>query len=265
MVTVAIVNQKGGVGKTTTAAHLAWGLARKKHKVLVIDLDPQGNLSYIMGARNGITTPTVLDWLELSDNDYPWNKICQHLKSGVDIIPANALLNGAEAALAQLNKHNALERRLRTLKHEYEFCIIDCSPSVGELSVNAMFAADKLLVPMLEDNFSIDAINQLFNTVLEVNCVRKGKGFPELTFNGFLITNSDKRRNTEEYVDNFNALAQAAESTVYNVVIRSCSALKKIQECQSSIWEFNPRSNGAADYSTFVDEFLLREGVYENV
>ncbi|MDR3319187.1 MAG: ParA family protein [Clostridiales bacterium] len=252
---IAVANQTGGVGKTTTTAHLAWGLAKKGKRVLVVDFDPQGNLSSGMGALTGAEQATVLEWLGLGASPAEFSATVRH-SSGVDILPANIYLDSGELLLyRQLGRERCLDKRLKPLRGRYDYVLIDCRPSLGLLTINALTAADEVLVPMRADFYSIPAVEQLIVSIKEIreNCN------PRLKYNGFLITMLDKRRNTEDYIANFADLAESVKTKLYSAQIRLNAAAADVPSYSMSLYEYKPTSNAAADYAAFTEEFLQRE------
>ncbi|MCL2370241.1 MAG: ParA family protein [Firmicutes bacterium] len=255
---IALVNQKGGVGKTTTAAHLAWGLAKKGKKVLAIDFDPQGNLSMGMGAKLK-NKGTVIDWLEIGDTPKSFKEVVQNC-GGVDLLPANILLDNAELSLYnELSREYVLKNRLKDVKSKYDYILIDCRPSLGTLTVNALVAADEVLIPIKADFFSLPAVSQLFQSVKRI----KERCNDKLKFNGFVVTMADKRRNLDDYNDNFNALAHSVKSKVYKTQIRQNAAAADVPSYEQSLYDYKPNSLAAQDYLALVEEFLkYEEGHY---
>ena len=257
---IALVNQKGGVGKTTTTAHLAWGLALKGKKVLAVDFDPQSNLSMGMGASVNPSTPTVLEWLGVAGAEKPFEQVVQNCK-GVDVMPSSIMLESGELALHQeIGREFLLKTQLKAIKNKYDYILIDCRPSLGILTLNALVAADEVLIPIKADYFSLPAVSQIFNTVKAI----KSKCNDRLKINGFVITMADKRRNIEDYHDNFAALADSVKSKVYETQIRQNAAAADVPSFEMSLYEYKPNSLAAKDYLAFVDEFLKYEEGSDN-
>jgi chromosome partitioning protein len=250
MKTIAIANQKGGVGKTTTAMHLAWGLAAKGKRVLAIDFDPQGNLSSGMGAAVEADTPTVLDFMGLTDSPAGFDRIAQR-RGGVDLIPANGYLDTGETALEHLRKMKCLDTALAPVKARYDYIIVDCRPSLGRLTANALAAADEIIVPVNTEYYSLEAVEQLFVSVAQVKLCN-----PKIRYAGILITMLDKRRNVGEYVKQFAAAAARVNSRVFKTQIRLAAAFGDLPSYGKSMYEYKPNSNAAQDYADFVEEYL---------
>ena len=161
---VAVANQKGGVGKTTTSQALAAGLAGKGYKVLGIDLDPQGNFSTACGVEN-YNVPTVY---EVMKRLATIQEATQHAKGGYDVVPANIMLAGAEQELSQTGKEHRLKEAVAPVACDYDFIVIDTPPSLGVLTVNAFTCATDILIPTTAGIFATAGISQLNETVTSV-------------------------------------------------------------------------------------------------
>jgi chromosome partitioning protein len=248
---IAIVNQKGGVGKTTTAANLAWGLAAQGYKVLAIDLDQQGHLSKSMGAAAGMNT--ALEWLL---NDLPLDIVVKNVSGGVGLISADINLANLEPELQRmfLGRERVLDKAIHKT-NAYDFVIIDSPPSFGNITINILTAADRVLIPFRPDFLSKDGVRQLLDTVIQV----KETINPKLKVSGFLPTMVDKRcNNTASFIE-AKGLAEQYGGVVYGEGIRLAAALTKAPERGISIYEFEPSSAAAADYTALVNEFLRGE------
>jgi len=238
---ISITNQKGGTGKSTTALALGAALKRKGHKVLYIDLDAQGNLTYALGAT-GLNTLNAMDLL---------NGKAGEIKG--DIIASTPELAAAEQTLNKTGKEYKLKEALRGIKNKYDYIIIDTPPSMGILTINALTASDSVLIPAQADIFSLQGITQIKDTIDAVreycNKALKVKGIVLTRFNGRAIISKD-------LADVLKAEADKLGTKLFNVKIRECTALKEAQANQRDIFSYAPASNGASDYMELTKEVL---------
>ena len=187
---IAIANQKGGVGKTTTAINLSACLAEKGQRVLVVDIDPQGNTTSGLGIAKDNVDNTIyevmLQEIDISD------AICKDIFENLDIIPSNVNLAGAEIDLIDIeNREYILKNAINTVRNNYDYVILDCPPSLSMLTVNAMTAADTVLVPIQCEYYALEGLTQLIHTI---NLVKK-KLNPQLELEGVVFTMYDSRTN----------------------------------------------------------------------
>lgn len=248
MQTIAIAAQKGGTGKTTTAATMAAGLTLKGYKVLLIDLDQQGSLSFICKAdANSKTTLGILT------REITAEEAIQHLEIA-DIIPANKSLAGAEAILKDTGGEYRLKEAIEPIRGKYDFIIIDCPPALGSLTINALAAADKVIIPAQADVLSLAGITQLYDSC---NLVKKYIN-KNLEIAGILLAKHSNRavikRDLEEVLR--EQIAQQMNSKVYKATIREAVAINEAQYMQQSIFNYAKNSNVSNDYKAFIDEFL---------
>lgn len=243
----SINNQKGGVGKTTTSHALAAGFAAKGKKVLLIDADPQANLSLSVGAD--ISKATIYDVLrgKVSVTDS-----LQHL-GDLDVIPSNILLSGADMEFTKTGREFLLKEVLDPVKGNYDFVVIDSPPSLGILTVNSLTASDKVIIPMTADIFALQGMDQLGTTIQQV---RKWTN-PNLTIAGILLTkHSNRTILSRDLAEMIELTAQSMGTKVFDTKIREGIAMREAQTQQTDIFEYAPKSNPGMDYALLIDEIL---------
>ena len=247
MKTIAIANWKGGTSKTTTSFAVGSGLALRGRRVLMIDLDAQGNLSFLTGANTeGYNALGVLQRPETAKDEI------QHTAAG-DIIASCPNLARADMLLTATGKEFKLREALETVAADYDFTILDCPPSLGVVTINALTAADGVIIPALADLFSIQGIGQLNSTI---EAVRKYTN-PGLQIMGILLTKFNGRAVIrKEVAETLKDIAARMGTKVFKSRIRETVAIVEAQVKRKNIFEYSPRSNGAADYTAFIDELL---------
>lgn len=247
MKTYAIINQKGGVGKSTTALAIGAELKTNDFSVLYIDLDAQGNLSYTLGATTqGYNAMGVLQRPETAAQEI------QKTACG-DIIASSPALVGADTILTETGKEYRLKEALEALNTNYDYCIIDTPPALGILTINALTACNGAIIPAQADIYSLQGISQLGNTLQTV----KKYCNPSLAVLGIVLTRYSTRsvigREVTELIEN---VAKELGTKLYKTKIRECTALKEAQAIKQNIFNYAPKSNAAADYSALVAEIL---------
>lgn len=249
---IAVANQKGGVGKTTTTQALAAGLADKGFKVLAIDLDPQGNLSTACGADN-YYRPTVY---ELMKRKAELGEVIQKSAGGFDIIPANIMLAGAEQEFSQLGKEYRLKEAVSPVAENYDYIVIDTPPALGVLTVNAFSFAADILIPTTAGIFATTGIKQLNDTVMSV----KKYCNPAVKICGILFTRFNPRTNISKQIKELaEQFGEHIDAPIYNTYIRSAVAVEEAQASREDIFEYAGKSTVAEDYKAFIEEFLEGE------
>lgn len=245
--TLAVINQKGGVGKSTTAEALAAGLSLKGYFILSIDLDAQSNMTYTAGARmDGATSLGVLTG-EIAARD-----AIQHTESG-DIIPASKALAGADAFITETGKEYRLREALEPIRGEYDFIIVDTPPALGILTINALTACDSVIIPAQADIYSLQGIEQLAETIKPV----KKYTNPALTIEGILLTRYSSRSVlSREVAELAEQLAAKLGTKLFKTTIRENISIKEAQISQRGIFSYAPNSNAAKDYRAFIEELL---------
>lgn len=248
MEVVAIVNRKGGVGKTATAQALGAGLARKKKKVLYIDLDSQTNLSYGLGAD-----PEGLNSMDVLTGEATAAEAIQHTPQG-DVIAGSEALAGADAAIDGTGKEYRLKEAIDGL--QYDYIIIDTPAQLGTLTVNALTAANSVVIPVQAEVYSLQGIGQLSKAV---DAVRKYCN-RDLSIKGILITRYNGRAViSKDMQSNLKDAAEQLKTKLYSTPIRECVSIKEAQAIQQDIYTYAPRSNAAKDYEAFIKEFTERK------
>ena len=246
---VAVANQKGGVGKTTTAQALAAGLAERKYRVLGIDLDPQGNFSTACGAENY----NVLTVYEVMKRGADMREAIQHMKGGYDVVPANIMLAGAEQELSQTGKEHRLKEAVSVVAGEDDFIVIDTPPSLGVLTVNAFTCATDILIPTTAGIFATAGISQLNETVSSVQKYCN----PGVKIRGILFTRFNPRANISRQIKELTEqLSEYISAPIYQTYIRAGVVVEEAQANKADIFNYAGKSTVAEDYRTFIEEFL---------
>ncbi len=252
--TIAIANQKGGVGKTTTAINLSASLANKGKKVLVIDTDPQGNTTSGFGIEKNELENTVYELIlgECSINEC----ILSDVIPGVAVIPSNVNLAAAEIELIGVDKKEyILKKEVDWIKDKYDFIMIDCPPSLNLLTINAMTTADSVLVPIQCEYYALEGLSQLIHTV---NLVKERLN-PALDMEGVVFTMYDSRTNLSlQVVEN---VKDHFKQKVFDTVIPRNIRLAEAPSYGMPIAMYDPKSTGAEAYMHLADEVINRKDV----
>lgn len=249
---ISISNQKGGVGKTTTTCSLAAGLKRKGFRVLAVDLDPQGNLGFSIGADTE-TSATIYDVLKgESRTQFAIQKLpC------MDVIISSILLSGIELEFTNTGREFLLKEALHPVESLYDYILIDTPPALGILTINAFTASDTIVVPMLSDIFSLQGIAQLYETVERV----KKYCNPNLSIAGILLTRFNPRTLlSREIRGTAELIAHDLNIRLFDTYIRTSVVASEAQSVQKSILDYAPENNITRDYRAFIDE-LLSKGI----
>ncbi|WP_440287041.1 ParA family protein [Eshraghiella crossota] len=248
---IAVANQKGGVGKTTTTINLSACLAEQGQKVLVIDVDPQGNTTSGLGIDKNNTENTVYELMlgEASIDDCIYKSVMDDL----DVIPSNVNLAGAEIDLIDIDdREYILKKIVSSLKEKYDFILLDCPPSLSMLTVNAMTAANTVLVPIQCEYYALEGLSQLIRTI---NLVKQ-KLNPELEIEGVVFTMYDARTNLSlQVVENVKA---NLKQTVYKTIIPRNIRLAEAPSHGLPINLYDSKSAGAESYRLLAEEVIHR-------
>lgn len=254
MKVISIANVKGGVGKTTVSGTLAAGLCLKGYKVLMIDSDPQTNLTMSFLEEQSDDIPSLYN---VYSDGTSLDKAKISIGEGIELIPGNFELCNADMQFLKAGRLKILQKALKNMKSEYDFVIIDTSPYLGVLSLNAFLASTHIIVPMLADSFSLKGarlLKQVLNDVSDE--IEK-----QIPVAGILITKYNKRTNVSKLLEkSVNDAAELLGTTVFQSRIRQAVVVNECQIVRESLFEYAPKAAITEDYRKFVDEFLERIG-----
>jgi len=243
---IAVINHKGGTGKTTSTLNIGAGLARAKKKTLLIDIDPQSNLTEGLGLRDVQTS--IYDSIK-NDTPLPIVSISEYL----DIVPSSLDLLGAEIELvSRLGRETIVKRLLKAVPQKYDYILIDCAPALGMLTVNALVAADTVLIPLEAEYFAYRGIDRLVAIISDVRTHYN----ENLTIGGVFITKINPRRVITEQIT--GSIKKYFEDKLFKTSIRINVALVEAQLKGIDVFEYAPASNGALDYADLTDEILVK-------
>ncbi len=247
---IAVANQKGGVGKTTTTVNLGASLAYEGKKILLVDSDAQGNATSGLGIRKGEVNADIYDILI---NEVPIEEvILPSSRENMDVIPASIQLAGAEVELSNLDQRETrLKKALYEVRDQYDYILIDCPPSLGHLTINAFTASDSVLIPVQCEYYALEGLSQLLNTVRLVQ-----KHFNnDLKIEGVLLTMHDRRTNLGYEV--IEEVKKYFHEKVYDTIIPRNIRLSEAPSYGQSIIDYDLHSVGAESYQNLAKEVLV--------
>jgi len=252
-------NQKGGVAKSTSVVNLGIGLARKGKRVLLIDNDPQGSLTEALGYpepdKLEITLANVMEWV-LNEEDFDLAAGILHHKEGIDLMPANIELSGVETSLVGImSSETTLKEYIEMISDDYDYIMVDCSPNLGQLTLNALVAADKIIIPVQAAYLPLKGLEQLLRTISRV----KRKMNPRLDIMGILITMVDYRTNFAKDITEVLYEHYGNNIHIFDEVIPFSVKAAEASAEGVSIYSYDGKGKVASAYEKIVEEVVSYE------
>jgi chromosome partitioning protein len=256
---IGVVNQKGGVGKTTTSTNLGASLAACGKKVLMVDMDAQANLTTHLGygskedleGGDQEESPVEFSTYDLLKGSKKAHEVIIHRSENLDLIPSNLLLSAADLELGgMVGRELLLKRALAPIKNQYDYILIDCPPALGLLSLNALAAVDQVIIPVQSEYLALHGVRQLLDTIDQVKNIYN----PSLIVGGVLICLHDTRKRLARAVS--DTIRAYFGDLVFDSVVRTNVALAEAPSCGQTIFEYAPKSTGAEDYEALAKEIL---------
>lgn len=259
---IAIANQKGGVGKTTTCINLGVGLARQGKKVLLVDFDPQGNTTQSLGYNPDLlelTVSDVLDEMIAKNYDIPYDTAILHNGEQVDLLPANIELATMEMKLlaVYIGREKILASYLKMITGRYDYILLDCKPSLDIITLNALTAADSVLIPVQAQFYSVKGLEQLLNTISQVVTGGLNAG---LTIEGILLTLANSQTNNFKEIRKVVENAYGRHIRIFENYIPRAVTAEEAPASGTSIYLYDGTGKVAAAYERFTKEFLKGGG-----
>jgi chromosome partitioning protein len=250
MRTIAIANQKGGCGKTTTAVNLSAALAEKGYSVLLMDLDPQAHATLALGYDPEAVDKTIYDVIT-NPGVLMSEVILKTNISGLRLVPSNILLSGVEIELAPLaGREYILSRRLDWINGNYDICIIDCSPSLGLLTLNALVASDEVIIPVQVHYYALEGLKQVLETI---NIVKE-RFNSHLRIRGMLLTFVEDRTILSRQIQ--EQMKEYFDNLIFSTVIHRTIKLAEAPSAGEAILTYAPQSRGAVEYKVLAEEVV---------
>jgi chromosome partitioning protein len=252
---IAMVNNKGGVGKTTCTLNIAAGLARRNHRVLIVDLDPQANASLVLLGAKLFELPHSIYDILLEHDRHVREIVVPTSINGLDLVPSQTSLANAELNLAAIRgRERVLGRSMARGLEEYHYILIDCPPSLGLLTINALLAADEVHIPIAMTYLALEGVGQVMDAI---EAVKRELDHPTLAITGVIPTFFDGRTRLSREI--LQSVRDHFGEVVFATAIRKNVKLDEAQSHHQSIFDYDPRSAGALEYESLVEEVIQRE------